>query len=285
MKITCCLVTQMDNTVLDATMLQQIPEGISPPLNSPIPLFEKDVQEEDFEVEEEIRTELDSLLKQNISYNDRKIPFFMTQSKNIQEKKPTILEKICKFFYREPIEHEAIFPQELLNGTSRTAKSSDQLIINKKKSNRDNQNGLWSNRKASSMDKFNAQITKSGNNSGVIGLEQEETMIENETIMNFKYKECMKQAKTMVNISFAQLKLLLESTEAPVDYMKSGGNVGLFLLPLNELGKEFLLEGRKKGGKISIGRNEMSLFTNKSRVVSRHQSQIFYELNKVTSID
>ena len=262
-------------------------DGISPPPTSPIdngdPALESELEglipEVDEEKVKQISEELSNLLQSNVANRDgTQVPFFMAEKGEGKKKSPTFLDKLSKLLFNigEPEKHEPIFTEDLFPLSTRKVKSSDPLLPPP-----DGQKVRIT--KSASENHFSKGIglTSSVEELAKIELGVEETTVDREVILNFKYRECMKQAKTMVNLSYAQLKMLLDSLQLPLDVNSRAGTgeLGLFLLPLNEIGKDYLLKGKRV--KLSIGRNDSNIFVGKSRVVSRHQCQIFNELNKV----
>ena len=263
-----------------------IEDGFQAPLSSPVICKARmaaridDAEMEMYDSEEDegeqpeqdmrISQELSELLQQSVPRAGAGIPFFMHPSNPApEEKKPKgLLTKLLKYLTLQPKEQEdePLFPSELfpqpapkeVAKVSKVRRTSSAEPIKIRAGNK-----LIATPSLDEMAKMEQQA--------------EETVVDLECILQHKYRECMRQARTMVGVSYAQLKDLLEASPVPVDVNRFGD--GLYLLPLNELGQGFLMRGRK--AKVSIGRNDMQLFNAKSRVVSRHQCQIFFQLNKV----
>jgi hypothetical protein len=277
------LIEHLTNEDLQECLKRASYEGISPPPTSPVEngedglIFDSEAEEPipfgDEEQAMRISQDLRNLLKASTINRHSQVPFFAPERKN--EKKTTFLDKISKFLFNlgEPEKYEPIFTDDLLPSRIRKVKSSDPLLPSHQR---------LKIAKALSANQLSSKgLTSSVEELAKVERVVEETVVDKEVILNYKYRECMRQAKTMVNLSFAQLKMLLDSSQLPVDLnVRSGvGDLGLYLIPLNELGKDFLLKGKRV--KLSIGRNDTKMFVCKSRVVSRHQCQIFNDLNKV----
>ena len=278
------VIEQLTNEDLQECLKRASIDGVSPPPTSPTDDFvEKQISEfnheeiiDEAEVER-ISEELSNLLQSKIANCDSQVPFFTPERSDGKKKSPTFLDKISKLLFNivEPEKHEPIFTEDMFPQLRRKVKSSEPLLpvdCQKVKII-----------KTASVDRVSKGVGLTNSVEELAKIEQgvEETVVDKEIIMNFKYRECMRQAKTMVNLSFAQLKTLLDSMQFPVDANSraGAGELGLYLLPLNEIGKDYLLKGKRV--KLSVGRNDTKIFVGKSRVVSRHQCQIFNELNKV----
>jgi hypothetical protein len=254
-------------------------DGCQSEMPSPLIMCDDDGEENECDQEEDmqagktdprISTELNELLQQQIRKNEGPLPGFLTSQLSTKPKL-SWRERIGRFlanFASGGGDHvrEPLIPLGMMSRREQevTAHNAPVLASFARASSRD-----------PLLSKSTEQLVRSSHADMPLGFDDDDLLHE-------KYRECLRNAKTSLQLSHAQVKELYKTVACPIEPLQGEKRPkACFLLPLNQVSKAVVVDQDK----LNVGRLDETLFSTRSRVVSRHHCQIFRDANQLYVYD